>query len=710
MNTAPEATADTPKPHATLTLRIAFAGHRLLDRPVRVDDSRHDPKNHLPRVIKSPSNTGLAAALDKAFTAIAQAFSGVTARNVREGSHETIAAAHECFAKLPGVGHGERLTLLTGTAAGADKFAIDAWRGGDKAKPSRPVHAVLPFIIDDGAAGLDQSPEDTEVVPAPVDIATGKKEGFDPFEHVTALDGACDMRELPRRDPYLEQSRFLVRWAEVAVAVWDGAMPAGPGGTGDTVRLAIAKGIPVVWIDLGQGLENPVVRLISPGNTWTDGSFHEFCRALARGNCDEIAPPLDTSKLEQALADQYAPPAADNSDAHGHADGESEDEETAGRLQYVEPHRGRGETKAKLIDGIFYVGEKSWPRALSLLSACWQKGWHAIEVKNKVLQSAETPAQSGYILLVDESTKADNIATRTGNTHRFVQFLLLLFAFFAVLFGTLAAEFPLKKISFVIAELILVFLALVIWRARVMQKNHRLWSDTRRYAERLRALKATWPLAFDIADNTAEKPRTWTEWRARAIRRIAGPPTFAMREQRMIVDADHARDDPGGIVDSQRAYHHRSAARMGKAHSNLHVWEYRAFWLLFLGLVAFLLVEFIAEMFHNEQAHGLVSGSKNWLLILSATIPALGAAVIALEAKIGFEENAVRHRRLQPEFERLFLAMGGDAARSAHASATASHAPSIDEKTELLREAAQLHVSDADSWRDGMTRRQMVKL
>jgi hypothetical protein len=57
--------------------------------------------------------------------------------------------------------------------------------------------------------------------------------------------------ETSNRDAYVAANETVLGDVEALVAVWDGAAPDGKGGTGDTVQLACARGIPVtvVWPD-----------------------------------------------------------------------------------------------------------------------------------------------------------------------------------------------------------------------------------------------------------------------------------------------------------------------------------------------------------------------------------------------------------------------------------------------------------------------------
>jgi hypothetical protein len=78
-----------------------------------------------------------------------------------------------------------------------------------------------------------------------------KPDNREEFENL--IGQAANVHVLPfetsNRDAYAAANEAVLSGVDVLVAVWDGAPPDGKGGTGDTVELARARGIPVtvVW-------------------------------------------------------------------------------------------------------------------------------------------------------------------------------------------------------------------------------------------------------------------------------------------------------------------------------------------------------------------------------------------------------------------------------------------------------------------------------
>jgi hypothetical protein len=94
-----------------------------------------------------------------------------------------------------------------------------------------------------------------EVVLPAADYRERKVKPDNREEFETLIGQAANVHVLPfetsNRDAYAAANEDVLSGVDVLVAVWDGAPPDGKGGTGDTVELARARGIPVtvVWPD-----------------------------------------------------------------------------------------------------------------------------------------------------------------------------------------------------------------------------------------------------------------------------------------------------------------------------------------------------------------------------------------------------------------------------------------------------------------------------
>ncbi len=283
-----------------------------------------------------------------------------------------------------------------------------------------------------------------------------------------------------------------------------------------------------------------------------------------------------------------------------------------------------------------------------------------------------------------------------SSIHRSEQLLLIVIAIAAVLTGALpsllgghdagqahawaaAIEFGLGVTAF--------FLAAAARRAH----RHRRWSDARRLAERLRAARATWPLGFDIADAHAQPPATWTEWRARAVLRAAGPPRGWIDRPRFNIEAAWVA---GQLIDGQIDYHARQHTIAENIERFVRRIEDVAFLALMSALLAFLTMIGLAWLIHTPSPPAWFGGL---VMVVSAVSPAIGAGCLALEATNGFGELARHSEHLEVEFEQMRVRLG-DIDRQAYHNVQS-----------IIRQAAQLVVEDADAWRDRALRRRIVR-
>ncbi|TPM36148.1 hypothetical protein [Mesorhizobium sp. B2-3-4] len=677
------------RPGSPLQMRIGFAGHRSVDGPE------------------------LQAALGRAFELVQDCAAGMARTRVEASDHahadisETILDAHRAIWGLAGAEASR--TLLTGYAPGADRSAASVWRGLGLG----PVHALFPFAgqshADRGRYAWTDQPglADTDTR---VDLTA--PEGLEKaFEHLTILDGASALAETPRRDPHVELARWLVRWSDVVVTVWDGKRAAGPGGTADVVEETIKAKRPLLWIDVAHP-EMPV-RFIAPQSLQRDGLFGEIIQSIEAGTVDVLAPAAAEHDLRRSLVALFMPP---SSQAGEHGD----DLETMIRRRFAAsdplvPPSGWRNLRARAAIGVSRMIGWGWLK----FWRCWGRAGIAAELSpSSVDEAADVieeigagqaggpatkdaiqarafwhPTSLGHPVIEHALRDVDARANVLGSAHRGAQLLLLLLAVMAVVCATIPLVFESWKLPAVGTELIIVGLAAWISRGMRRSNGHQMWSDCRRLAERLRVLRATWPLGFDITDKKALSPSSWTEWQANAVRRAAGPPTGFMEQARRWVAAEFAREDADGIVEGQRAYHVRNHHRARSLHAGLEATEKWSLRILICLLICYLGAYFGYE-YHlwpkpPKEAAGI-------LVFASAVIPIIAAVCLAVEAKLDLRENERRSAELGQAFAKISTAMSD---RSL---------PSRDE--ELLGSAAALVLQDVDTWRDAAQRRVIATL
>ncbi len=572
---------------------------------------------------------------------------------------ETLAAIATAFEtlkrSLAGAFEGApQLRLLVGAAPGADRMVAAAWRTARLGE----VHTIFPFREPGGAAGYTDDPvkDDPETR---VETPTG--------EAWTGIDSVS--LGLGHDQAHAEVGRWIVRHANLLVGWWNGAAPGGPGGAGDTVQRSLERGLPVVWLKAGEA--HP--RLIDPARLYQHAETAETMARLA-----DIAEPLDAGRLTQVLAPELSPP----------GDG-VDDAETNARRDYaaVDPMRRRG---APLGLAQALLDRTLW-RSFMLFERV------AGGARGRSDAIAGTPeglaAQPGFQRLRSASNEAAVRSVHLSSIHRSEQLLLIVIAIAAVLTGALPAliSSPLAHDWSAGIEFALGVTAFFIAAAARRAHRHRRWSDVRRLAERLRAARATWPLGLDIADGHAQPAATWTEWRACALLRAAGPPRGWIDRPRFNAEAAWVT---GQLIDGQIDYHARQHAIAENIERFIRRIEDVAFLTLMGVLAAFLVMICLAAWVHTPSAPPWFSGL---VMVVSAVAPAIGAGCLALEATNGFGELARHSEHLEVEFRQMRERLGDIDQQAYH------HVQAI------IRRAAQLVVVDADAWRDRALRRRIVR-
>lgn len=637
------------RPAVPLVCRVGFVGHRKVDEQAA------------------------GQLIAESFRMLSEAMRRLAEWPTGENGTEAMRQAYSIL------GEGDaspRLTFLSGFAPGADRLAAATWASMRAAEPVFGTsHGLLPFIdpeLPDELAWTDRPGNDD--ADTRVDLRQIMPGVFDA---VTVLDGLASLAEFPVRDPHLEHGRWVVRWSDVVVAVWNGLPAAGTGGTADTVVLAVRKGLPVLWIDTSAPV--PVLRLLVPDALWADTSASEILDCLADlRQREKLAPRAALEPLAASLAPAFLPP-----------------DDEASRLSRIDYSSldSFGLRPGHSYSSTFARCRNHLNRLLcTFIARSWQGFMRSLASPQHATAAASprTPP-----MMAIHAGHADEAATFSGNLHRGTQAAFLAAAVVSVTLGTLPAAFvDLPELAHslkhwtVPAEALLLSLVIVVWNLRYFSTNHQRWSECRRLAERLRCLRATWPLGFDVADWKSDRPRTWTEWQARAIRRAVGPPSGVMLAATLVAEADGLRTDPRGIIAGQAAYNELTSERLHVLHERLESiekWAF-AFLLVFLGFYV------LGDWSHWHGIH-MFAGP---LVVTSAVVPTLCAACLALDAKLGIEENYTRTKQLAKDFTDLDFRM--------------RRARSLAECTELMRDASRLLLKDVDIWQDAAVRRKIAAL
>jgi len=605
-----------------LVVTVGFAGHRAVGDAAQAE-----------------------ASLAQAFAIIGEALAALPSQLLDAGE-ETLGQAYA---------GDRRARLLTGAAPGADRLAIAQWRKRGYGE----IHALFPFRDPATNVPLTDAPDHAQ--------AEDRVEDLSIFTASSGIDAVA--LGIERDHAHSEVGRWIVRHSDLLVALWNGAPAQGLGGTGDTVRRSLERGLPVIWVQPGEAQ----IRLLEPHQFHRHSQLDEAFAAP-----QSFAIPLTASALLTAIFPAFAPPP---SQAHG-----STDPEVASRKDFahVDPLRRRFKLIAwrdAVLDHTVWAAFSGFKQTVGDVRH-WTPPQTAPAPEPGVIA-----ASAGYGRIQAAFDVADRRANRLSAIHRSQQILLVYVAVLAVFFGAAPALPPIlgvhiDHIQAAWAELLLGVFALLISTYAQRAHRHRRWSDARRLAERLRAALATWPLGADLADASERPAFTWTEWRARAVLRDAGPPPGWLDRAEFTHRAALASSL---LIDGQIRYHSREHHIAEAIDRRIKIVEGLAFTVLMTAVASFLVASALTKH--------MPAGVFGVLTVISAVSPAVGAACLALEATNGFGEIARRSSRMRPEFERL------------KAEIDASRSPSPHQQEAVLRDAAQLLIDDTESWKAGPDRR-----
>lgn len=153
---------------------------------------------------------------------------GVTGHRWIEETREVLAAIDHVIEKIHQLYPGHNLTVLSPLAQGADRVVAKHLLH----QQGTQLIAILPMPIDQY---LTDFPSDKAKVE---------------FHHL--LDQAGEIIELPqptsRDEAYAAVGKYTLDHCDLLIAIWDGQVAKGKGGTGEIVHTARERGLPLAWI------------------------------------------------------------------------------------------------------------------------------------------------------------------------------------------------------------------------------------------------------------------------------------------------------------------------------------------------------------------------------------------------------------------------------------------------------------------------------
>ena len=476
---------------------------------------------------------------------------------------------------------------------------------------------------------------------APEDVA-------DLVDSGTWLDGEAT-RSIGR-NPHLSQSLWMIGAADLLVVIWTGEHARGAGGTADAVRLALEHGIPVLWVRPGK---SATLRVIRPEHLDEDFGFLEFLEQL-RLDRAPLVQEASPDTVRQTLLDLGLGGPDRAADPAGKAGGEAA-------------------RSTRII----------WP-------------WRTFALFRRLLGGKASPfeagtpppdllAQQGFVALTHARNDAERRAHELGAIHRSHQVILLGVAILAATAGSASAVWPHLKIAMVTIELALAVGALLVWLDSERGERRHRWGEARQLAEQLRLERAAWTLGVSTAFPGAHPHRRSV---ARDIRRAVGLPIGPFDRERVAAWGGWAVDE---LFAGQAAYHRDQSRINGGISHRVRQLEITSFAILLLILTSYVIAAAGAGLLGREIPHWF----EGLVIMAGATVPAIGAACLALEAALSLGDQARRSRILVERLQALGAEIGP--------------APTLQRLQNAVKAAIRLERLHEEHWTEEASRRRLFR-
>jgi hypothetical protein len=450
--------------------------------------------------------------------------------------------------------------------------------------------------------------------------------------------------ELPgRRDEpggaaaaYERAGRVVMAQSDILLAIWDGDPPAGRGGAAQMVAEAVALGLPVVVVD-PRSVRSPAVLW---GGLNEHGLGPEAIDSVARG---------DLSTLPRILA-ETGPDATRRANA------------SAPRLA------------ARVVSPPLRL---AYPLLLALTGVRQPRRSDLVAPRPAAARRSPAQGFEGRMseLLEPRFARAD--ADASGAAQLFRGAFVSNFALAALAVSLSLASLALPSVAkpvLALGEFGAIAAILLITRAGARSGWHARWLESRRLAERLRCLDLSARLGdLMLREDGGVAGEERLVGRALGLPDgVADGPYLAAVHARLIA-----------LLDNQIEYLTRDAARMHRLEHRLH----RAGGALFVTVATVcagvFLLEAAGTLSHDvgEIAHHIPIGVS----LLSAALPAIGAAIYGIRMQGDFAGTAERNTELVAQLRGLRQIAGDDA-------------PSFDTLLRLVRRTTELLGQDVGQW------------
>ena len=437
------------------------------------------------------------------------------------------------------------------------------------------------------------------------------------------LDGARDHST----DAYAAAGRVVLNQSDLLLAIWDGGAPAGAGGTVHTLYEAVRYHVPVIWID---ALAPQNWQLVTTGAEIAKGTGGRFQPHTQNKPLKEIVTGIVEAELCLPKAAKSEP------------------------REYFRRHKPPVNLAVawKIFRDLIGAGKLSRPSlGVADFESHTDDGWSG----NPTGQSTSV-SQWVHVRLWPHYAWADGLADIYADANRsafLLSYLLSAAAVFVALLPMAMGRADLQE-PFALLELVIlgsILLLLVLTRKR---RWHERWMECRLLAELIRQLRILIPLggARPLPRMPAhlavygDPSQTWMYWHMRAVARACGIPEAAVTPVYVRDYLDFLSRIVGDRTGGQWGFHVQSAHRAELIFTRL---RNATLWLVGLTAVG-VGVRFLLHLLrHGEKLAS--PGWERWLLLASAALPALGAALEGINNQGEFSRTAHRSAAMAGAFE-----------------------------------------------------------
>ena len=509
--------------------------------------------------------------------------------------------------------------------------------------------------------------------------------------------------------------RVVLNQSDLLIAIWDGRDAAGGGGTVQTIREAVYFHVPVLWV---HPQDPDAWKLLTSGQDLQYLDFEAAGDGSARQSDDLGTPRASLADVIKTIVFEelglpsptFRPDWATAARTHA-----------ARYFRERKPHFNVA-VVWKLFRDAVGDGRLQAPNILvrdfeSQISRDWPIRSSADDLQAKLhISQARDESTSAPTLVEDWVNRhlrnyyawADKRGDIYADGYRSSYILVYLLSAMAVFVALLPMAADLHGLSQTIsvatelAILLVIVLLLLVGSARHW---HERWMEYRLLAELIRQVRILIPLGggrpfprvpahLGVYGNLDQ---TWMHWQMRAIGRFIGIPSQRVTSQYLIDCLDYIGKVVGISGGGQLQFHQDTERRSERIWHRLHIASTALFVLTILSIAIHLLsgLTELSLPVHAEFLERHHDTIDRWLVLLAATLPALGAALAGIANQGEFARLAKRSAAMADAFRQFASEIRELRARAGRDGDT----PSLSHVAHLAARITEVMVEEVSDWR-----------